>query len=126
MPLTKDILPNCIAKRSTKTVIWPNGQKWLPLFCANCGTDGPMVLETDYERVNNWAFYLCEPCAEKWSPMVDLCLEPDQVFWKKAHDAQIEKYGRLLEPSELVEVLKDDTNTITRLCKDRNDFKKVS
>jgi protein-arginine kinase activator protein McsA len=124
--MNHDTLPNSIAVRSSKTVVWANGMKWIPLFCANCSKEGPHVLETELERVNNWAFYLCEPCAEKWSPMVDMCIEPDQAFWRKAHEAQFEKYGRLLEPDELVEVLKDDTNTITRLCKDRHDFKKAN
>lgn len=121
-----DLLPNCIAKRSEKVIVWANGIKWLPLFCANCGHEGPLVMQTEFERVNNWAFYLCDPCAEVWSPMVDMCMEPDEVFWRKANDAQLEKYGRALEAHELVEVLKDETNPITRLCKDRNDFKKLS
>jgi hypothetical protein len=41
------------------------------------------------------------------------------VFWQKVRDAQLEKYGRELTPSELVDVLKDDSSVISKLCKDR-------
>lgn len=126
MALTKDILPNCIAQRSEKVVVWANGQKWLPLFCANCGKDGGPVLESDWDRAKNFAFYLCEPCAEKWSPLVDYAMSPDEAFWTKVHDAQMEAFGRDLTAEEIVEALKDDNHVLTKLCKDRHDLKLIT
>lgn len=125
MPLTKEILPNCIAQRTEKTIVWANGMKWIPVFCANCGTDRGLVLESEWERVKNFAFALCDPCAEKWSPLVDTYIAPDEAFWKKIHDAQMEAFGRDLTPEEIVEALKDDNHILTKLCKDRHDLKSI-
>lgn len=124
--MTPEVLPNCIATRSAKVVQWANGMRWIPIFCANCGKSGGMVLETDWERVKNFAFYLCDPCGEKWSPLADYAIAPDEAFWMKVREAQIEDYGRELTGVELVEILKDDTHRITRLCKDRQDFQITS
>jgi hypothetical protein len=126
LPTKTEILPNCIAQRSEKTVVWANGMKWIPIFCANCGCDGGQVLETDWERVNNWAFYLCEACAEKWSPLVDHALAPDELFWKKVREAQIEAFGRELTDIEIIEALKDDSHVLSTLAKDRHQFKKLA
>ena len=115
----KGILPNCIAARSSKTVVWPNGMKWIPIYCANCGKDGGQVLESDYDRVKNFAFYLCEPCAEKWSPMANTLVEPDLVFWRKVQQAQLEHYGRELTQEELITALKDESSIISKLAKER-------
>lgn len=82
-----------------------------------------MVLETDMERVKNFAFYLCEPCAEKWSPLADYAIAPDELFWQKVRDAQLENFGRELTESEMAEALKDDTHILTKLAKDRYDVK---
>jgi len=79
-------------------------------------------METDWERVKNFAFYLCDACADKWSPLADAAITPDEVFWRKVHDAQMETFGRELTEAELVEALKDDTHILTKLCKDRYDL----
>jgi hypothetical protein len=116
---TADILPNCIALRNEKSVVWGNGIKWLPTFCANCGKEGGMVMQTDWDRVKNFAFYLCDKCAEKWSPLADHTLCPDEVFWRKLHEAQLEAFGRDLTEQEIVEALNDDEHIIAKLAKDR-------
>ncbi len=100
-------------------MVWSNGMKWIPMFCANCGKEGGMVLETDWDRVKNFAFYLCEPCAEKWSPLADTAIAPDEAFWQKLHEVQLEEFGRELTSAEIVEALKDDANVLSKLCKDR-------
>jgi hypothetical protein len=123
--LTKDILPNCITTRSEKTVVWPNGQKLIQLFCANCGKPGGLVMQTEYERINNFAFYLCDPCAEKWSPLVDTQICPDEAFWQKVREAQMEEFGRELNAEEIAKALADETHVLTKLCKDRHDLKSL-
>lgn len=70
----------------------------------------------------NFAFYLCQPCADVWSDLVGTMVVPDEVFWANVKAEQMEKYGRLLEDHELVEILKDDSNPLTKLCKDRLTF----
>jgi hypothetical protein len=123
--MSTDVLPNCIAQRNERSIVSANGMKWLPIFCANCGKDGGLVLETDWSRVKNFAFYLCDPCTEKWSPMADVALVPDQVFWQKIHEAQLEAFGRDLTEAEIVEALRDDDHILTKLCKDRYDLASI-
>jgi hypothetical protein len=117
--IRQDSLPNSIALRNERVIVWANGMKWLPTFCANCGKEGGMVMETDWERVKNFAFYLCDPCSEKWSPLVDTKLAPDEVFWQKVRAVQFDEFGRELSEPELIEALKDDNHILTKLCKDR-------
>ena len=88
---------------------------WVPIFCANCGAPGGWVPEES----TTFAFYLCNPCAEKWSPLAGTMAVPDEVFWQKVKDAQIEKYGRELTAPEVVEALKDENSILTKLAKDR-------
>lgn len=119
--VTQATLPNSIAVRNEKSIVWANGMKWLPIFCANCGKQHGQVLQTDWERVKNFAFCLCDPCAEKWSPLADTMIAPDEVFWRRFHEVQLEEFGRELTDAELVEALKNDDHVITKLCKDRHD-----
>lgn len=113
----ENILPDCRPKVH-KSVTRLSGLNWVPIFCANCGADRGLVPEEHC----NFAFALCDPCAEKWSPLADTYLVPDEVFWAKVKDEQIETYGRELSAIELVEALKDDANSLTKLCKDRITF----
>ena len=110
-----DALPTSIAKVVRGTVM-RGGEPWIPIFCANCGADGGYVPEA----AADFAFYLCDPCAEKWSPLVDTMLVPDEIFWKKLHEAQREKYGRLLAINELLEQLANPDSMITKLANDRH------
>ena len=110
-----DVLPSCIA-RERKTVVRA-GQTWIPLFCANCGADGGLVLEQDLG--DNFAFYLCDPCAEKWGPIAGMTMVPDEVFWAKVRDAQMEEYGRILTPEEQGEQLKDGDSLLSKLARER-------
>lgn len=109
-----DVLPNCLPK-VTRKVVWRGPMAWIPLFCANCGADGGLVPEEG----SDFAFYLCDPCAEKWAPLAGTMLVPDEVFWQKLNAAQVEKYGRILTPPEQVEALKDGDHLLSKLARDR-------
>ena len=87
---------------------------WLKIFCANCGADGGSVLENDYD----FAFYLCDPCADKWGPIAGTYMEPDSVFWEKVKQAQLEKFGRELQPQEIAEELKNEHSIISKLARE--------
>lgn len=117
-----DILPDCRAaeaKNSTRIVNVLGGMGWIPIFCANCGAPGGMVPEENCD----FAFYLCDEkqrnCVAKWSDLANTYLVPDAVFFEKVREAQLEKYGRDLTPEELVLALKEETNPLAKLAKDR-------
>lgn len=116
IPDRPEIFPDSRAKEA-KHVQWHNGLNWVPLFCANCGADRGFVPEDALSC--NFAFALCDPCAEKWSPLTNTYLIPDEVFWDKVKKAQLEAYGRELTEPEVVEALKDDEHMLSKLAKDR-------
>jgi len=110
-----DVLPSSIPKeRKIDTSISSHGMNWIYIFCANCGKDGGRVLENDYD----FAFYLCEPCAENYGKIAGIYMEPDSIFWQKIVDAQVEKYGRTLTAQETAIELQDETSMISKLKKE--------
>ena len=109
-----DILPDCRAMNPAK-VVRMGGLNWTPIFCANCGKDGGLIPAENYD----FSFYICAPCSEKYPVIEGTYVEPDHVFWEKVAQTQMEKYGRMLEPHELDEVVKDENSTLAKLAKDR-------
>lgn len=104
-----------------------DGMRRVPLFCANCGvSSGSYVLESAWDAVRNFASYLCDEhvpggknCAAKWSPLLGVGMTPDEVFWEKVKHAQLEAFGRELQPEEIVEALKDENHVLSKLAKER-------
>lgn len=109
-----NLLPDCRLKQP-KNIYNHIGLNWVPIFCANCGADGGFVPEENCD----FAFYLCMDCAERLGPIVGTYMEPDAVFWAKVKAEQIELYGRELTAPELIEVLKDENNSLTKLVRER-------
>jgi hypothetical protein len=88
---------------------------WVQIFCANCGAPGGRVMEA----YCTFAFYLCDSCAEKWTPMMGTYMVPDEVFFEKVKQAQLEEYGGFLSPAETVKALEDGSSSLSLLAKDR-------
>lgn len=116
-----DLLPNCIpTTRKVDFNLSRNGTTWLYLYCANCGADGGRVMETDIPHVEDFAFYLCVPCGEKYGEVPNHTMVPDEVFWKKLSEAQIEKYGRELTYVEQITELSSGDSMLSKLARDRS------
>lgn len=115
-----EMLPDCRPKIQ-RNVVHHIGLNWTPIYCANCGADGGLVPESNC----NFAFYLCMSCAERWSPIEGTYMVPDEVFWQKVLEEQMNTFGRELTNEEMAEVLKDDSSSLSKLCKDRKDFNKI-
>ena len=109
-----DVLPDSRPERAANHHFY-RGMWWVPFYCANCGADGGMVPEENC----TFAFWLCVPCGEKWAPLPGTFMTPDETFWKRVHEAQIENCGRELSAPELIEALKDENHFLTKLAKDR-------
>jgi hypothetical protein len=86
---------------------------FVPIYCANCGVSGGGVSEGV-----TFAFWVCSACDEKHGPIADLQATPDTVFWKRVCEAQLEQYGRLLSADEVVQVLDDPSNSLTKLARE--------
>ena len=109
-----DLLPNSIpAERKIDWNLSRTGARWLYIYCANCGKDGGRVLENEMD----FAFYLCNSCAEKYGEIPNTMMVPDEVFFEKVKEAQIEKYGRILNPEEVAVELQDGSSFLSKLAK---------
>ena len=113
-----DLLPSSVP-RETRNVVMRGAVPWVPIYCANCGCDGGHVPED----AKDFAFYLCIPCHDKHGTIAGTMAVPDEVFWQKVKDAQIEKYGRELLAHEVVEELKVGDSMLSKLAKERLDWK---
>jgi hypothetical protein len=119
-----DVLPNCIA-REVRGAIECDGMQMVPVFCGNCGCDSHHRVSA--ETIKH-AFYLCEDgpgqrnCAAKWQHLAGTHAVPDEVFFERVKQAQLEKDGRFLSVAETVEALKDSDHYLSKLARDRGLF----
>jgi hypothetical protein len=109
-----DILPDC-KLREPKRLVFQGQTAWTPIFCANCGKDGGLVMESDVD----FAFYLCDPCTLRWGVPAGCMATPDEVFWAKVKAAQIEEYGRELQPGEIIAELAEPNSIISKLAREK-------
>lgn len=89
-----------------------------PVYCANCGVQGPWVLGEDM----TFAFWLCDNklngCFEKYGEIAGTMVMPDQVFWEKIKNESIDQYGRELTHMELDIIAAEDSSPLATLIKE--------
>jgi hypothetical protein len=107
------VLPNCLTKIPRTDRNFCPGGNWFYLYCANCGADGGRVMDTFLPA--QYAFYLCNECAEKHGEVAGCTATPDDVFRTKVQQAMIEKYGHLLTEFEVLRELEDSHSIISKL-----------
>lgn len=112
--MNQNVLPDSRLTRS-KQVVYFAGGYWAKVFCANCGKDGPLVPEENM----TFAFYLCNPCFATHGEIVNTYIMPDEVFWEKVKQEQLEACGRFLTEAELVEIVAADASPLATLIKQR-------
>jgi hypothetical protein len=108
-----DILPNSLTNIPKIDWAHSHGVTWFYLFCASCGADGGRVMDTLLPA--QYAFYLCNSCAEKYGDPAGFSKTPDDVFRQKVTDAMIERYGHVLNESELMQELDKKHSVISKL-----------
>lgn len=90
----------------------PGGGTLIPTYCANCGKKWGMVPEKHI----TFAFVLCQACADKHGNIAHTYQEPDNVFWERVANAQIEEHGKYLSPDELMKELDDPSTVLSKLA----------
>ena len=106
-----EILPDCRAREGRGAIETPHGW-WEPVYCGNCGKDGGIV-PSDM----SFAYYACDDCAAKLGPAPGMMFIPDELFWKKVIGEQLEKYGRLLSPREILTVAREGIGALSKLLR---------
>jgi hypothetical protein len=115
MVILEEVLPSS-RTQVVKGAVWRGEQGWwVPIFCANCGSDGGLVPEVN----KSFAFYLCVPCYEKHGLTAGLMAVPEEVFWAKVNAEMLDKYGRILPPTELQEVIDAGLTPLSALFQEK-------
>jgi hypothetical protein len=107
-----ELLPDSRARAGTGGIVGPGGRTWIPIFCANCGTEGGKVPE-DF---CTFAFWLCRNC-EHHGTFAHCLTEPDVAFWKRVHGEAAEEQG-LTTLDALVLALDDPSSQLAKLLRD--------
>ena len=110
--MSVDILPDSRAKIAKNRIFTPGGA-WVPVFCANCGKDGGSCPEENM----TFLFYICAKCNETYGEIAGTMMMPDEVFFAKLKQEQMESYGHYLTEAELVTVVQEDASPLATLLK---------
>ncbi len=122
--MSLDVLPDSRLKTLKgaieRRVRFPDGVErsiwWVPVYCANCGKLGCYVPEENM----TFAFWLCDsPCGEQWAHVAGTYAMPDQVFFERLKQEQLEEYGRHLTATEQLRELEDPNSLLSKLARDR-------
>ena len=114
LPFLPDSRPR-VTKNPIRIVNALGAMNWVKTYCINCGCDGPLTLE----ETTTFFSYLCTPCAEKYGQWDGMFAVPEEVFFEKLRNAQIEAYGRELTECEMLAALQDGTSVISKLASER-------
>ena len=109
-----EILPDCRLRRAQPSRNCGVLGTWVPVFCANCGADGGLVPEENM----SFLFYLCNTCAETHGQIAGTMVMPDEVFWAKVAEEQLQRYGHYLTPEEWGQVAEDPSHPLWTVLKE--------
>lgn len=109
-----DLLPDCRARQPKGVISRGIAGYWVPVFCANCGADGGAVPEENM----TFLFYLCDACAKTHGQIAGTMMMPDEVFYEKLKQEQLERYGGYLSPEEWAKISENPTHPLWTLFKD--------
>ena len=83
----------------------------VPVYCMNCGDQHGLRREPT--PGSGYVGYLCDKCAESWSPMVGLMLTPDEHVARRG----AEEFGELA-PGQLTGALAGDNSALAKFLAD--------
>lgn len=109
-----DLLPDCRSSQAPQIYRGVAGT-WQPVFCANCGGPGGMVPAEGM----TFLFYLCNVCATTYGEIAGTMMMPDEVFFEKLAQAQMEYAGRYLTLEEWGKVGEDASHPLWPLLRDQ-------
>jgi hypothetical protein len=113
--MSVNVLPSsrCEEIVTPRGVLWHRGMWWVPIYCPSCGTDGGYTPQD-----STFLFWLCQECYEKYGDQTQFYVMPDEVFWQRLADEQLESYGRMLEMHELEAIVAADASPLATLIRE--------
>lgn len=114
--MSADVLPICTT-REMRGEIRIDGIARVPCYCMNCGKQNGYGHKP--HPGSGYVGFICEPCAETWSPLVGTMLVPDEVHAARCRDEMLESHGRQLTELEILKALDDATSPLSLLVRER-------
>lgn len=96
--------------RDGRGAVFVDGEWMQPLHCGSCHKQQGLVSASA-----TFAFWLCRDCETKHGHIEGVYAVPDAVFYQQAREEQLEKYGRLLSPKELLDVVDANSSPLATL-----------
>ena len=112
--MSQHILPDCRSRQGHSINRGAAGT-WVPVYCANCGCDGGMVPAEGM----TFLFYLCNSCAETYGQIAGTMVMPDEVFYDKLAQEQLQRYGRYLTMEEWNQIAEDYSHPMWTLLREQ-------
>lgn len=111
-PSTADRLPSSFPKRQVGSV-FVDGVEWTWIYCANCGKKDGLVPKESC----TFAFALCTKC-DHLGDTAHFYKEPEAIFYERVLGEQLDRYGEILSPEKLLQVLDDPKHPLNKLVAD--------
>ena len=113
--LKADVLPESrqLGVYTQRNVVNICGAYWVPIYCASCSTKGGMVPEENM----TFACWLCNNCYARYGHLTNLMVMPDEVFWERLIQEQLDSFNRILTNEELTAIVEADASPLATLIK---------
>jgi hypothetical protein len=108
-----DLLPNSLEKFPKEDRSLGLAGTWFVLFCASCHKEGGRVMDTYLPA--QYAFYLCNECADKYGEVAGCTKTPDDIFFEKVASAMREEYGGILTEKQVLIELDNSHSPLSKL-----------
>jgi hypothetical protein len=111
-----DVLPICTTREIRGRVLI-EGVWCVPCYCMNCHRQHGFCNEPG--PGSGYVGYLCEKCAETWSPLIGTMIVPDAVHAHRCRDEMLESHGREMTEAEILVALDDASSPLAKLARER-------
>lgn len=112
---TPEVLPLCTTRETRGAIHIAGLGSAIPTYCMNCGVH--YGYRNDAPPAAGYVGVICEPCAEKWQPLLGVAVVPDQVHAQRANEAMMNDYGRVLSVLEQAIALDDVDSILGRFAR---------
>jgi hypothetical protein len=107
-------LANCFPRFSEREEL-VNGVPCFVAYCDSCHKPDSYVPSVAV-RAGITHFCLCNSCGDKYGALVNDTPVAEELVWRKAKEAQLEKEGRELTSLELVKAFDDPTHYLSKIA----------
>lgn len=110
-----DILPDSRLRtiHTARHRVFRGSQAWVPVFCPNCGREGPLTPEE-----STFIFWMCNSCFQSKGHITGTMVVPDKAYFDNLAAEQQHQFGRPATHQELLQIVAEDNTPLATLIKE--------